>query len=102
MSQLSTDGGDLESVGLPTGNGSAPAAPEAGDGGPRRLTDQQKRILAVALVVHSIVTVFTLRDLRRRPATAVRGPKGLWRVWAMLNTTGSVAYWSFGRRSETV
>jgi hypothetical protein len=101
VSQLSTDGGDVDRVGLHTGNGSAPAAPEEGDGGPRRLTDRQKRILAVALVVHVILATFTLRDLRRRPATAVRGPKRLWRVWATLNTTGSVAYWLFGRRSET-
>jgi len=69
-------------------------------GGPGRapLTDQQKRILAVALVVHAVVVMLTLRDLRRRPAGAVRGPKWLWGVAATLNTSGSAAYWLFGRR----
>ena len=50
------------------------------------------------LVVHVIVAMFTLRDIRRRPAAAVRGPKRLWRLWVTANTTGSVAYWLFGRR----
>jgi hypothetical protein len=62
------------------------------------LTDRQKRILAVALVVHLVVATLTLRDLRRRPPAAVRGPKPLWRLWVTMNTTGSVAYWLFGRR----
>jgi hypothetical protein len=25
----------------------------------------------------------------------------LWRVWATMNTTGSLAYWTFGRRRDT-
>ena len=49
-------------------------------GGLGKLTDQQKKILALVLVVHVIVATLTLRDLRRRPAAAVRGPKRLWRV----------------------
>ncbi len=69
-------------------------------GGLGNLTDQQKKILALVLVVHVIVATLTLRDLRRRPAAAVRGPKRLWRVWATMNTTGSVAYWLFGRRRQ--
>jgi hypothetical protein len=82
-----------------------PAAPEAvgaarGGGGPFDLNAQQKKVLIAVLVVHVIVARFTLRDLRRRPASAVRGPKRLWRVWATLNTTGSVAYWLVGRRRD--
>ena len=69
-------------------------------GGLGNLTDQQKKILALVLVVHVIVAMFTLRDLRRRPAAAVRGPKRLWRVWVTTNTTGTVAYWLFGRRRQ--
>ncbi len=62
------------------------------------LTDQQKVILGISLVVHAVIVVFTLRDLRRRPADAVRGPKWMWGVAATLNTSGSAAYWIFGRR----
>ncbi|MGO8825543.1 MAG: hypothetical protein ACLQU9_09930 [Acidimicrobiales bacterium] len=62
------------------------------------LTDHQKKVIAVALVLHLILVTLTRRDLRHRPGTGVRGPKSLWRVAATLNTTGSVAYWLFGRR----
>jgi len=78
-------------------NGSAGATTEP-PGGRKPLTPQQKKIAGVVLVVHVIVYVFTLRDLRRRPAAAVRGPKAIWRIAAALNTSGSVAYWLFGRR----
>jgi hypothetical protein len=74
--------------------------PPAGRRGPFDLNDQQKLLLVAVLVVHLILARFTLRDLRRRPASAVRGPKRLWRLWAMTNTTGSLAYWVFGRRRE--
>jgi len=73
-------------------------------GPPRRaqkwsdLSDQQKRVIAVALVLHLILLKVTWRDLGRRPDAAVRGPKRLWRLVATMNTTGSLAYWLFGRR----
>ena len=63
------------------------------------MTEKQKRILAVALVIHVIMLRFTWRDLSRRPAAAVRGKKRMWRVASLLNTSGSVTYWLFGRRS---
>jgi hypothetical protein len=76
----------------------APAPVAAGARSPFDLNAQQKKLLVVVLLVHLIVARFTLRDLRRRPAAAVRGPKRLWRVWATTNTSGSVAYWLVGRR----
>jgi hypothetical protein len=62
------------------------------------MTDKQKRILSVALVVHVIMLSITWRDLRRRPAVGVRGKKAIWRIASLLNTSGSVTYWLFGRR----
>jgi hypothetical protein len=62
------------------------------------MTDKQKRVLIVALIVHVIVLNLTWRDLRRRPASAVRGNKRIWRLASMANTSGSVAYWLLGRR----
>jgi hypothetical protein len=62
------------------------------------MTDQQKQILAVVLVIHLILARLTWSDLRRRPDAGVRGRKRLWRTWSLLNTTGSVAYWTLGRR----
>jgi len=78
----------------------APPADPGGGRGPFDLNQQQKLVLILVLVVHVVLTRFTLRDLRRRPESAVRGRKRLWRVWATLNTTGSVAYWTFGRRRD--
>ncbi len=62
------------------------------------LTDQQKKVILVVLVVHLILVKLTWRDLSRRPDAAVRGKKRAWRLASSLNTTGSVAYWLFGRR----
>jgi hypothetical protein len=62
------------------------------------LTAQQKKVLLVALVIHVLVLKLTWLDLRRRPDAAVRGKKRMWRFASSVNTTGSVAYWLFGRR----
>jgi hypothetical protein len=72
----------------------------AGRPGPLDLNDRQKLIVVLVLVVHVILARLTLRDLRSRPVSAVRGPKRLWRVWAATNTTGSLTYWLVGRRRE--
>ena len=53
----------------------------------------------MALVVHLIVTTFTWRDLARRPPGRIRGSAQLWRVASGLNTLGSVAYWTVGRKT---
>lgn len=109
MSRSSTDGDDLDRVpaqfdnrhnGKTAGDarGPVPESPEGDGGSTRRLTDRQKKILAVALVVHAILAILTWRDLRRRTAAGVRGPKWLWRAAATLNTSGSLLYWLFGRR----
>ena len=63
------------------------------------MDERRKKILIVALVIHVVVLSFTWRDLSRRPAAAVRGRKGMWRLASLLNTSGSVTYWLFGRRA---
>jgi hypothetical protein len=57
-----------------------------------------KLVLAIIAVVHLTAATLTWRDLRSRPAAQVRGPKRIWQVASALNTTGSAAYWLFGRR----
>jgi hypothetical protein len=57
-----------------------------------------KLVFVVIGVVHLTVMTLTWRDLRSRPAGQVRGNKKIWRAASALNTTGSVAYWLFGRR----
>ncbi len=62
------------------------------------LTDSQKKVLVFVLVIHLIMVRLTWLDLRRRPESAVRGPKSLWRLASAMNTMGSLTYWLFGRR----
>jgi hypothetical protein len=61
----------------------------------RKPTDP--RLLGLFAVLHLGITALTWSDLRRRPATSVRGPKALWRALSALNTSGSVAYFLLGR-----
>jgi hypothetical protein len=56
------------------------------------------RILAPVLVVHLIIATLTWRDIKRRPAAQIRGPKPVWRLASAANTLGSLAYWLVGRR----
>ncbi len=56
-----------------------------------------KAVLAAIAIVHVGITTLTWRDLRYRPAEAVRGNKTVWRIASALNTAGSLAYWLFGR-----
>lgn len=58
------------------------------------------RVLAIIAIVHLAVTTLTWRDLRNRPADQVRGTKLMWRLLSGANTTGSVAYWLIGRRTD--
>ncbi len=62
------------------------------------LSDPQKKAVVMVLVVHLILLTLTWLDLRRRPDAAGRGRKRVWRFASSVNTTGSVAYWLFGRR----
>ena len=40
------------------------------------------------------------RDIQRRPAELIRGPKLLWRVIATQNVIGPAAYFGLGRRRD--
>ena len=40
------------------------------------------------------------RDIQRRPAEQVRGPKSLWRLACLTNTVGPLAYFRWGRESD--
>ncbi len=62
------------------------------------MTAAHKRVVLTVLVIHLILLKLTWLDLRRRPDAAVRGRKRMWRFASGVNTSGSVAYWLFGRR----
>lgn len=62
------------------------------------LTPTQQRLIVVAGAVEAVLTTVALRDLGRRPASAVRGSKLLWRLACVVQPVGPIAYLSLGRR----
>jgi len=58
----------------------------------------RKRIIAIVVPIQIVLALLAWRDLARRPATQIRGPKTFWRVFVSLNPGNSVAYWAIGRR----
>jgi hypothetical protein len=67
----------------------------------RDLSEQNRRLLIAAAVAEGILKVAALIDIKRRPASQIRGPKWLWA--AMVAVVGSagivpVSYFVVGRR----
>jgi hypothetical protein len=62
------------------------------------LTPAQQNAIKILAVTELIAKIAMLIDIRRRPATLIRGPKQLWRAAAAVNTLGPLAYFTLGRR----
>jgi Family of unknown function (DUF5652) len=65
------------------------------------LSESTRKLIIVVAVAESILKGVALVDLKRRPASQVRGPKWLWApVIAVVNSAGVVpiSYLAFGRR----
>jgi hypothetical protein len=65
------------------------------------LSDRDKRLIIAGAVFEGLLKIAALVDLKRRPSSQVRGPKGLWAVIVILvNSLGAapLAYFLFGRR----
>jgi hypothetical protein len=65
------------------------------------LSQRARRLLIAAAVAEGGLKLAALIDIRRRPASQIRGPKWLWAtVVTVVNSVGvvPVAYFAFGRR----
>jgi hypothetical protein len=62
------------------------------------LTVAHKRIIYVAGAAEVVATAAALRDLARRPADQVRGPKAAWVVAFFVQPVGPLAYFAAGKR----
>jgi Phospholipase_D-nuclease N-terminal len=62
------------------------------------LSKGQRNTIKILAVTELALKVLMLLDIRRRPASEIRGPKGAWRAAAIINTIGPVSYFLFGRR----
>ncbi len=59
----------------------------------------KNRMLAVLVAGELGCAALAWRDLDRRPAGTIRGPKRVWRVALLANPGNSLAYWALGRRT---
>ena len=67
------------------------------------LSPRTRRLLNVAAVVEGILKLAALIDLKRRPASQIRGPKWLWATAvAVISSAGvlPISYFLFGRRQR--
>ena len=67
----------------------------------RRLSPRARRAAWALRAFEAILVAVAERDIQRRPAGSIRGPKLLWRAIATQNIIGPAAYFSLGRRSPT-
>ena len=68
------------------------------------LSDRSRKLIITVAVAEGILKVAALIDIRRRPASQIRGPKWLWApVVAVVNSAGVVpiSYFVFGRRQPS-
>jgi hypothetical protein len=64
----------------------------------RGLGPAARRAVWVLLAVELVLIAAAERDIQRRPADRIRGPKLLWRVVATQNVIGPAVYLGLGRR----
>jgi hypothetical protein len=65
------------------------------------LSERTRRLLTLTAVAEGVLKVAALIDLKRRPASQVRGPKWVWAtVVTVVSSAGilPIAYFVFGRR----
>lgn len=62
------------------------------------LSTPAKTAIVVGATVEVVMTTIALRDLVRRPAGEVRGPKVLWFLGVFVQPVGPIAYLRVGRR----
>jgi hypothetical protein len=64
----------------------------------RGLSPRGRAAVGALLVLEAIAIAAAECDIQRRPRTAIRGPKLLWRAIATQNLVGPLAYLLLGRR----
>jgi hypothetical protein len=62
------------------------------------MSPTQRKVIGVASAIEIVLLAFALIDLRRRPASRVRGSKRMWAAVSFVQPVGPIAYLLFGRR----
>ena len=63
-------------------------------------TRAQRVAIVAAGAAEIVLTAAALRDLARRPAGRVRGPKPMWVLGCLVQPVGPIAYLLVGRRGD--
>lgn len=64
------------------------------------LKPAQRNALLAAAAAELALKLWAIRDLRKRDASQLRGPKALWKPLMFVNFFGPLAYLAFGRRAS--
>jgi hypothetical protein len=64
------------------------------------LSERTRKLIIVGAIAETILKVAMLVDIRRRPASQIRGSKRIWAATALVNSAGigPLVYFAFGRR----
>ena len=65
------------------------------------LSDRSRRLIIAAAIAEAILKTAVLIDIKRRPASQIRGSKRMWIVAAVLVNSagvGPLSYFVFGRQ----
>ena len=62
------------------------------------MSPMQKKLVVVTGIAEVAVTAWCAKDLRKRPAELVRGPKLLWGPALSVQPVGPIAYLVWGRK----
>ena len=68
-----------------------------------QMSPERRRFLVIVGVIEGILKIAALRDMKRRPASEIRGPKWLWAASVAVVSSAGVlpaSYFVFGRRRE--
>lgn len=67
----------------------------------KALTTATKARIVLMGIVQIALLAAALWDIRRRPAAAIKGSKGLWTGLVFINFVGPLAYFFLGRKEVT-
>ena len=65
------------------------------------LSESRRRLIIAAAIGEAVLKTAVLVDIRRRPASQIRGSKRMWIIAAVLVNSagvGPLSYFAFGRR----
>jgi hypothetical protein len=69
------------------------------------LSDHRRKLIIAAAIAEAILKAAVLIDIKRRPASMIRGSKRMWIVAAVLVNSagvGPLSYFAFGRRRHAL